>query len=162
MGNGATSGRAVIFYFIYTFPMPRSLPTGVYVLLLLILIAANVSIYRMVFAPQMLEVRVLDVGKGDATLVRAPNGATILIDTGPDASILRALGTALPPWQRKIDAVILTSTKKSAVGGLPDVFRRYTVGQQVSIAESTHLAFSEGASIDIMVSPNATTTVVAR
>ena len=141
--------------------MPRSLPISFYTLLLLILVAANVFIYRTVLSPHALEVQVLEVGKGDATLVRAPNGATILVDTGPDASILRALGLTLPPWQRKIDVVILTGTKKSAIGGLPDVLRRYTVGQQVTITESEHLALGEGMSIDILVSPNATTTVVA-
>ncbi len=92
-----------------------------------ILMAANISVYRAILAPRVLTIAVLEAGKGNAVLVHTPNGKTILIDTGPDASILRALGGALPPWQRRIDAVILTGTKNSLVGGLPEVESRYRV-----------------------------------
>jgi beta-lactamase superfamily II metal-dependent hydrolase len=115
-----------------------------------ILVAANVSIYRTIFAPHALEVSVLDVGKaipakggspdpakagmrGSAVLVRTPSNMLVLIDTGPDASVLRALGAALPPWRRHIDAVILTGTKASSVGGLPEVESRYRVSTLVRI-----------------------------
>jgi competence protein ComEC len=103
------------------------MPRVFYWILLFLLIAGNVSIYRAIFAPAVLTVRVLSVGKGDAILVQSPSGKSVLIDTGPDASILRALGGALPMWQRSIDAVILTSTKSSSVGGLPEVQSRYRV-----------------------------------
>ena len=130
--------------------MPHERLTSFYLILFFILIAANVSVYRTIFIGQALEVTVLDVGeKGSATLVRAPGGATILIDTGPDASILRALGEALPPWQRNIDAVILTSTKKASGGGLPDVLNRYDVAQQVTLTRSQRLVFGDGTFIDI-------------
>jgi len=102
-----------------------------YFILFFILIAVNFTIYRTFFAPRVLEVSVLEVGPpaggGNATLVRTPNGKTLLIDTGPDASILRALGAALPFWQRRVDAVALTSEKTASVGGLPDVKNRYAV-----------------------------------
>ncbi len=89
------------------------------------LLVANFLIYRAILAPHLLTISVLEVGKGDATLVQTPNRKTILIDAGPDASILRALGTALPFWQRTIDGIILTSEKASATGGLSDVTNRY-------------------------------------
>jgi len=119
--------------------MPRALPTSFYFYSILfgILVVANVSVYRTVFAPRVLMVTVLEVGKGDATLIRTPNGKTVLIDTGPDASILRALGTALPPWQRSLNAVVLTSTKKSAIGGLPDVTNRYRIPTPVYFGTKT-------------------------
>lgn len=92
-----------------------------------ILLVANFFIYQSLFAQRVLEISVLEVGKGDATLVRTPNGKTLLIDTGPDASILRALGAALPFWQRRVDAVALTSDKAASVGGLQDVKNRYNL-----------------------------------
>lgn len=109
-----------------------------------ILIAANVSLYRVLFAPRALEVSVLDVVKGNAVLVRTPGGMTVLVNVGPDASILRALGGALPPWRRRIDAVILTSTKASSVGGLPAVESRYRVS---TIVRAGATAVPYGASL---------------
>lgn len=108
--------------------MSRELPKSFYLLLFVVLVAGNISVYREIFAPEVLRVVVLGVGKkGSAVLVQSPSGATILIDTGPDASILRALGRELPPWQRKIDVVLLTSEKSSATGGLADVTTHYRV-----------------------------------
>ncbi|MCX6786425.1 MAG: hypothetical protein NTU85_01220 [Candidatus Kaiserbacteria bacterium] len=98
-----------------------------YLILFLILAVGNVCIYKTIFAPEVLEISVMNVGKGSATLIRTPNKKIILIDAGPDASILRALGTVLPPWQRTIDAVILTGAKVSMVGGLPDIKSRYRI-----------------------------------
>lgn len=123
------------------------------IILFLVLLVANVSIYRAIFAPRVLAVSVLDVGeaktagggspdptnagsRGDAILVHAPNSRTLLIDTGPDASILRALGTALPMWQRRIDAVILTSANTGATGGLPEVTSRYRIPTPVRFGTS--------------------------
>ena len=139
--------------------MSRALPISFYLLVCLGLLIGNIKIYQELFAPRILEVSALDVGKGDAVLVRTPNQQILLIDTGPDASILRALGATLPPWQRTIDAIIITSTKKSSVGGLNDVLSRYKVSQQLTISESRRLTFGDGSYIDIVLSPNATTTV---
>ncbi len=121
--------------------------------------AANVFVYRAIVAPRILEVTVLEVGKkGSAVLVRSPRGATLLIDAGPDAGILRALGMALPIWQRHIDTVVLTSTKNSYVGGLPEVEGRYTVSKRMRIGDKTapygtSLTF-DGSRIEI-ISPGA-------
>lgn len=97
-----------------------------------ILAGVNMSVYRAALAPHALEVSVLDVGeKGSAALVRTPGNMTVLVNAGSDVSILRALGRALPLWQRRIDAVVLTGTKAALTGGLPDVERRYSIGAVV-------------------------------
>ena len=56
------------------------------------------------------------------------NRVTVLIDTGNDASILRALGTALPFGTRHIDVLVLTDTGAAQIGGLPFIRERYTIG----------------------------------
>lgn len=115
------------------------IPTWIYLLICIGLLIGNVKVYQAIFAPQVLTVTVLQVGPvakpSNAILVRSPNGKTILIDTGPDASILRALGSSLPMWQRHIDTVILTSTKKAFVGGLPDVQSRYRVSRVIRVGD---------------------------
>lgn len=102
-----------------------------------ILLVGNISVYQDIFAPRALEMTILETGKNNAVLVRAPYGKIILIDTGPDAGILRALGAALPMWRRNIDAVILTGAKDSFVGGLPEIENRYDVSKTVRVGDST-------------------------
>jgi len=51
-------------------------------------------------------------------LLRSPHGA-ILIDGGPSPQKLRdELGTLLPPWQRNLDALVITAPGLGHVGGL--------------------------------------------
>ena len=76
-----------------------------------------------------LHVIALDIGQGDAILVRAPSGATLLVDGGPDPELLlRRLGERLPWWQRRIDVVLLTHPHEDHVAGLVAVLERYRVG----------------------------------
>lgn len=71
----------------------------------------------------------LDVGQGDAILVTAPSGATMLLDGGPDPDLLlRRLGERLPWWQRRIDVMILTHPHEDHVAGLVAAMERYQVG----------------------------------
>jgi competence protein ComEC len=61
---------------------------------------------------------VLDVGDGQAVLFRGPHGV-ILIDGGSSPARLDdALGTQLPPWQRSLDALMITAPGLGHVGGL--------------------------------------------
>ncbi len=107
-------------------------PLRFWLLLCFVLVLGNIGVYREIFAPPVVTVSVLDAGKKNhPVLVRTPHGRTLLIDTGPDASILRALGETLPMWQRSIDAVILTDPGTLFAGGLPDVESRYAVSTRV-------------------------------
>ncbi len=74
-----------------------------------------------------LEVSFLDVGQGDSTLIRTPFGQNILIDGGPDDSVVYGLSQELPWWDRTIDLVILTHPHDDHVFGLIDVLERYRV-----------------------------------
>lgn len=69
-----------------------------------------------------------DVGQGDAMLIEAPNGNQVLIDGGPDSSVLARLGDVLPFWDRSLELVILTHPHADHLGGLIEVLRRYDVG----------------------------------
>ncbi|MGA8923944.1 MAG: hypothetical protein WB682_12440, partial [Candidatus Dormiibacterota bacterium] len=61
---------------------------------------------------------VLAVGDGQAVLLRGPEGA-ILIDGGPSPQKLNdELGTQLPPWQSRLDAIVITAPSLGHVGGL--------------------------------------------
>lgn len=75
-----------------------------------------------------LKVWVFDVGQGDAIFIETPEGKQILVDAGPDSSVLTKLGQVMLPWDRTIDAVIITHPHADHEGGLPEVLRRYQIG----------------------------------
>ncbi|MDQ7030905.1 MAG: DNA internalization-related competence protein ComEC/Rec2 [Ardenticatenia bacterium] len=71
----------------------------------------------------------LDVGQGDAILLRTPDGKQVVVDGGPDPQVLLTrLGRHLPPWDRTLDLVVLTHPDADHLGGLPELLDRYQVG----------------------------------
>ncbi len=75
---------------------------------------------------------VLDVGQGEAILLRTPQGHTAVIDGGPGATpLLNGIGNRLPFWQRDLDLVVLTRPVQDRLMGLVDLMARYEVGQVV-------------------------------
>ena len=75
-----------------------------------------------------LTLSILAVGQGNAIFVDAPSGRQVLIDGGPDGSVLRALGSVMPPWNRSLDVVLATDAAAGDASGLVDVLQRYSVG----------------------------------
>lgn len=78
-----------------------------------------------------LALHVLDIGQGDAIFIEAPNGNQVLIDGGPDASVLARLGEVMPAWDRSIDLVILTHPHADHLDGLVAVLERYDIGMVI-------------------------------
>ncbi len=78
---------------------------------------------------ERLQVYFLDVGQGDSIYIRTPGEQDILIDGGPDKSVLNQLGEVMPFWDREIDVMILTHPHSDHVTGLVEVLRRYSVKQ---------------------------------
>ncbi len=87
----------------------------------------------------LLTVSFLDIGQGDAIFIDAPSGRKVLIDGGPDSSVVRQLSEVMPWWDRSIDVVIGTHPDADHIGGLIDVLPRYQVGTivQSSVKGST-------------------------
>ncbi len=103
-----------------------------------------------------LTVTFLNIGQGDSILIETPDGVQMLIDGGPDATVLRELSATLPWFDRTIDVVLGTHPDKDHIAGLVDVLERYTVGRiittentgETTTAESYHDALTqEGATI---------------
>jgi len=74
-----------------------------------------------------LTISFLDIGQGDSILIQSPTGTKMLIDGGPDRSVLRELGSILWPWDRHIDVLVETHPDKDHISGLGDVLLRYRV-----------------------------------
>ena len=68
-----------------------------------------------------------DVGQGDAAYIRIKNKFDILIDGGPDQSVMSCLGKYMPFYDKKIEMVILSHPEKDHYGGLTYLITRYKV-----------------------------------
>jgi competence protein ComEC len=76
--------------------------------------------------PEGFTVRFFDVGQGDAALLTTPEGATVLVDGGPErdqvATELSALGL------KRLDIVVASHPHADHIVGLPSVLARLPVG----------------------------------
>jgi len=88
-------------------------------------------------SPAQLVITFLDVGQGDAIVVQAPSGRTVLVDgggeveghlTGYDIGTRRVVPALRRLRLRSIDIVILTHPHEDHVGGLVAVLRTFSVG----------------------------------
>lgn len=91
--------------------------------LILITFAVWLSVFSI---DNQLHIVACDVGQGDAILIQK-NTTQILIDGGPDNSVLNCLGKHMPFWDKKLELVILTHPQEDHYGGLVDVFKNYKV-----------------------------------
>lgn len=72
-------------------------------------------------------VHVFDVGQGDGLLLTSPSGKHILVDGGPDLSLVRHLSRALPFFDRTIDLLIITHPNTDHLATLPHIIEHYNV-----------------------------------
>jgi competence protein ComEC len=98
-----------------------------------ILISINIFVYSELLlhlqSNSGLKVSVLNIGQGDSILVQGPTGKTMLVDGGPDDSVLADLGTELGPLSRHIDMLVETHPDADHITGFEYVFKKYSVSQ---------------------------------
>lgn len=90
--------------------------------------------------PDYLEIRFFDIGQGDASWLRLPGGAQVLIDGGPDNLVLQRLGAAQPYFQRSLAYVIVSHYHADHIAGLIEVLKRQTV-ERLLYAPSPHASY---------------------
>ncbi len=79
-------------------------------------------------ARAFLTVAFLNVGQGDSIFLEAPNGSQIIVDGGPDDSLLAELGKIMPFYDKSIDMIVVTNPDKDHYAGFIDVMNQYDVG----------------------------------
>lgn len=81
--------------------------------------------------PKNFRVVFFNVGQGDAAFINFDNGEKMLVDCGPDRSVLNKLGKSLPFYDRKIDYLLITHPDNDHYGGCVEVLRRYDVKEVI-------------------------------
>src|SRR3989344_3445638 len=82
-----------------------------------------------------LTVAFLDVGQGDAMYIESGTGVQVLVDGGPDASVLRGLGGLIPFYDRSIDVLVVTNPDQDHFAGFIDVLDRFDVKKVIEPGE---------------------------
>lgn len=73
------------------------------------------------------EVYFFDIGQGDASYIRSQSGNDIIIDGGPDDTVVSQLGQVMPFNDRTIELMVLTHPHADHVNGLTNLLEDYQV-----------------------------------
>ncbi|HEY4510775.1 MAG TPA: MBL fold metallo-hydrolase [Candidatus Paceibacterota bacterium] len=92
-----------------------------------LLVGATLFTIFLLKRDKVLTVAFLDVGQGDAIFIESPEGVQVLIDGGPDSSVVRELSSVLPLYDRTIDMLVISNPDEDHTRGFLDVLARFTV-----------------------------------
>lgn len=109
-----------------------------FVLLVGILVSLGYTLLKPV-SGSVIALTFLDVGQGDAMLAVTPKGQGILVDGGPNDSVLSGLDENIPFYNHKLSAIVLTHPHADHVAGLVSVVGKYQV-DKVYMSGTTHTA----------------------
>jgi len=96
-------------------------------IIILIFLLLGILFLTVFKSDSKLQVNFLDVGQGDAILIRTPEGQNILIDGGPDNKLLSEIAKVLPWWEREIDYVVISHYHADHIVGLIELLDKYKV-----------------------------------
>jgi len=97
-------------------------------LLLSVLLLGSIAGYqRHHFYDGKLHVIFCSVGQGDAILIQSPDHKYLMVDSGPDRTVLDCLARHMPFWQRQINLMILTHPHADHFFGLFYLLKQYQI-----------------------------------
>lgn len=75
----------------------------------------------------IMTVSFLDIGQGNATLIESPTGIQVIIDGGPNKTLLREVSSVVPWYDRSIDMLIASHPDKDHYEGFISLLDKYKV-----------------------------------
>lgn len=89
---------------------------------------AGLFVYQAaIFSDGKLHIIFCNVGQGDGIYIKTPKGTDIVIDSGPDNSILSCLERHMPMWDRTIELAFATHPDADHIGGFRYILESYKV-----------------------------------
>lgn len=96
-----------------------------------LLLFATIFIWQAVLhetPSKILTVAFLNIGQGDSIYIESPTHQRMIIDGGPDATMLSEIGKLMPWYDHYIDAIMITNPDIDHYGGFIDLLKSYRVG----------------------------------
>ncbi|MFH0905622.1 MAG: ComEC/Rec2 family competence protein [bacterium] len=95
------------------------------------LVVANIALgYQwLVSADPLFHIYFLNVGEGDAILLRTPDQRFVLIDGGPTSRTVYLLDQVIPAWRRRLALIVLTHPHADHAAGLVEIAKRYPIDE---------------------------------
>lgn len=101
----------------------RILFIGIFVIIFIVLI----NLYSSLHDNGNIKIHFFDIGQGDAILIETNKNKNILIDAGPNDSIVRKLDDNLSFWNRNIDLGIMTHGDADHITGFVYVLNKFNI-----------------------------------
>lgn len=70
---------------------------------------------------------VLDIGQGDALFIESPTGMQVIVDGGPNKTLLKEISKVMPWYDRHIDMIVVTNPDKDHFEGFIPLLKKYKV-----------------------------------
>lgn len=97
------------------------------IIIFLILIFLLIEIFNSKKSDNKFHVYFLNVGQGDSIYLSGPSGEDILIDGGPNKSVIFQLGKIMKFYDYDLDLIILTHPDSDHLNGFIDLIKKYKI-----------------------------------
>lgn len=75
----------------------------------------------------VLTFEVLNIGQGDALWIESPTGVQVIVDGGPDNTLMKEIPKVMPWYDRHIDMIVVTNPDKDHYEGFISLLKKYKV-----------------------------------
>lgn len=97
---------------------------------LLFLIILSVVIWYIALTEQKngtLKFAVLDIGQGDALYIESPTGVQVIVDGGPNKTLMKEISAVVPWYDRHIDMIVVTNPDRDHYEGFIPLLDKYSI-----------------------------------
>ena len=97
---------------------------------LLLLIVFSIVLFGVILHEDrkgVLTFEVLNIGQGDALWIESPTGVQVIVDGGPDNTLMKEIPKVLPWYDRHIDMIVVTNPDKDHYEGFLSLLKKYKV-----------------------------------